>query len=218
MIIERLKFGDKYMKLQINESQNIEFKQTWKDEYLKTICAFANTDGGKLYIGVDDDGNIIGVEDTILLVETLPNKINNRLGIIADVIAKSSEDKSYIEVAVQKTFAPISYGGKFYQRSGSNTIELNGSNLTNFLLKRFGKTWDDVIEERFSIEEINLETIKKFKPKLAICIYHKLEDFYEIPMFIDSLGVEYDMYFDYYTPVGWEMVLYCVPKIRISLK
>ena len=56
MIIERLKFGDKYMKLQINESQNIEFKQTWKDEYLKTICAFANTDGGKLYIGVDDDG------------------------------------------------------------------------------------------------------------------------------------------------------------------
>ena len=68
MIIERLKFGDKYMKLQINESQNIEFKQTWKDEYLKTICAFANTDGGKLYIGVDDDGNIIGVEDAAHII------------------------------------------------------------------------------------------------------------------------------------------------------
>jgi len=151
------------MFLNLNESQNIEFKQLWKDEYLKTICAFANTDGGKLYIGVNDDGNIIGVEDTASILETLPNKINNRLGIIADVIIKSSEDKNYIEVSVQKTFAPISYGGRFYQRSGSNTIELNGSNLTNFLLKRFGKTWDDVIEERFSIEEINLETIKKFK-------------------------------------------------------
>lgn len=151
------------MNLNLNESQTSEFKQIWKDEYLKTICAFANTDGGKLYIGIDDDGNIIGVEDTASILETLPNKINNRLGIIADVIAKSSENKSYIEIAVQKTFAPISYGGRFYQRSGSNTIELNGSNLTNFLLKRFGKTWDDVIEERFSIEEINLETIKKFK-------------------------------------------------------
>ncbi|MDN5122279.1 ATP-binding protein, partial [Aliarcobacter butzleri] len=140
------------MKLQINESQASEFKQIWKDELLKTICAFANAEGGKLYIGVDDDGNIIGIEDVALLVESLPNKINNRLGIIADMIAKSSEGKSYIEVSVHKTFTPISYGGKFYQRSGSNTIELNGSNLNNFLLKRFGKTWDDVIEERFSIE------------------------------------------------------------------
>ena len=44
------------MNLNLNESQTSEFKQIWKDEYLKTICAFANTDGGKLYIGIDDDG------------------------------------------------------------------------------------------------------------------------------------------------------------------
>ena len=41
------------MKLQINESQNIEFKQSWRDEYIKWLSAFGNTDGGKLYIGVD---------------------------------------------------------------------------------------------------------------------------------------------------------------------
>lgn len=56
-----------------------------------------------------------------------------------------------------------------------------------------------------------IKSIKKFKPKLAICVYHKLEDFYEIPLFIGSLGVEYKFYFDYYTPVGFEMMLYCVP-------
>jgi predicted HTH transcriptional regulator len=39
----------------MTESQTIEFKQIWKDEYLKTICAFANTDGGNLYIGLDDN-------------------------------------------------------------------------------------------------------------------------------------------------------------------
>ena len=50
------------MKLQINESQNIEFKQTWRDEYIKWISAFGNTDGGKLYIGVDDDGEIKGID------------------------------------------------------------------------------------------------------------------------------------------------------------
>lgn len=36
------------------ESQSIEYKKTWRDEYLKWICAFANTEGGKLYIGLDD--------------------------------------------------------------------------------------------------------------------------------------------------------------------
>lgn len=43
------------------ESQNIEYKKTWRDEYLKWICAFANTEGGKLYIGIDDNGAVCGV-------------------------------------------------------------------------------------------------------------------------------------------------------------
>jgi ATP-dependent DNA helicase RecG len=38
------------------ESQNTEFKSSWRDEYLKVICAFANADGGKLIIGIDDKG------------------------------------------------------------------------------------------------------------------------------------------------------------------
>jgi FkbM family methyltransferase len=55
------------------------------------------------------------------------------------------------------------------------------------------------------------DAIIKFKPKMAISIYHKLEDFYEIPKFIDNLNLGYKFYFDYYRPNGWEMVLYCVP-------
>ncbi len=39
------------------ESQDIEFKSNWRDEYLKAICSFANTDGGRLIIGVDNRGN-----------------------------------------------------------------------------------------------------------------------------------------------------------------
>lgn len=129
----------------IQESQVVEFKQSWKDEYLKTICAFANTDGGTLYVGVADDGLICGVENLKDLVEILPNKINNRLGILVDLHVQQHENNKYIEIKVVKTFAPVSFNGKFYKRSGSNTIELNGSNLTNFLLHKYGKTWDDSV-------------------------------------------------------------------------
>ena len=51
------------------ESQTVEFKQVWKDEYLKTICAFANSDGGSFYIGVEDDGSIVGIKSVKSLLE-----------------------------------------------------------------------------------------------------------------------------------------------------
>ena len=39
----------------MDESQNIEYKEIWKDEYYKWICGFANANGGRIFLGVDDD-------------------------------------------------------------------------------------------------------------------------------------------------------------------
>ena len=119
--------------LKKHESQTIEFKEIWKDEYLKTICAFANTDGGNIYIGIGDDGRPVRVENIKVLVEKLPNKINNRLGLLIDLIIENIDGNEIINIKIDKTYAPISFNGKFFKRSGSNTIELNGSNLTNFV-------------------------------------------------------------------------------------
>ena len=48
----------------ITESPNIEFKESWRNEYLKWICGFANTQGGVLYIGIKDNGEIYGIQIT----------------------------------------------------------------------------------------------------------------------------------------------------------
>ncbi len=47
-----------------SESQNIEYKESWRDEYLKWICGFANAQGGKIYIGVNDNREVVGVDDS----------------------------------------------------------------------------------------------------------------------------------------------------------
>jgi hypothetical protein len=65
----------------MSESQNIEYKSSWRDEYLKWICSFANAQGGTLYIGKDDNGDVVGVKDSKKLMEDLPNKITTILGI-----------------------------------------------------------------------------------------------------------------------------------------
>ena len=67
------------------ESQQIEWKWSWQDEYLKWLCGYANTEGGTLYIGVNDDGYVVGLEDSKRMLESLPNKITNKLGIIASI-------------------------------------------------------------------------------------------------------------------------------------
>lgn len=47
----------------MEESQNIEWKETWRDEYIKWIGGFANASGGKLFIGINDKGEVTGLTD-----------------------------------------------------------------------------------------------------------------------------------------------------------
>ena len=122
------------MKLSKVENQNIEFKQSWRDEYLKWICAFANTDGGILYIGVKDNGEVCGVEESHKLTEDIPNKIRNTMGLICDVKLQKDNDLEYFEIVVEKYPFPVSYHGKYYKRTGSTIQELSGIELDKMIL------------------------------------------------------------------------------------
>ena len=145
------------------ESQNIEWKESWRDEYLKWICGLANAKGGKLIIGQNDKGEFIGIDKYKKLMDDIPNKIQNQLGIICDVDLKEDKGKKYIEIDVKPYDVPISYQGKYHYRSGSTKQELKGNALTEFLLKKAGKTWDDVIEPRASLNDIDISAIEAFK-------------------------------------------------------
>ncbi len=82
----------------MSESQNIEWNESWRNEYLKWICGFANAQGGKIYIGKRDDGTVIGVSNSKRLLEDIPNKIQNKLGIVADVNLLTENSLEYIEL------------------------------------------------------------------------------------------------------------------------
>ena len=144
------------------ESQNIEYKSNWRDEYLKWICGFANSSGGKLYIGIDDKGIVEGVDNYKRLLEELPNKFRDILGVYAEVNLQEEKDKHYLELIVPRYDVPISVRGKYYVRTGSTLQELTGPSLNEFILKRTGKTWDDIAEQRASIDDIDESSVKQF--------------------------------------------------------
>ena len=144
------------------ETQNIEYKSSWHDDYLKWICGFANAQGGRIYIGRDDTGAIVSVEDYKHLMDEIPNKIKNNLGITAEVNLLQEDDKHFIEIIVQPYSVPISLRGRYYYRSGSVKQELTGTALNEFLFKRAGQTWDNVIEPRATFADIDEKSVKAY--------------------------------------------------------
>lgn len=144
------------------EKQNIEYKENWRDEYLKWICGFANAQGGKIYIGINDKGVVTGVSDSKKLLEDIPNKTIAHLGLVVDVNLKKKNGVNYIEISVPTSDVPISYHGIYHYRSGSTKQELKGAALQTFLLKKMGKSWDDIPVEKVSIKDLDDNIIKHF--------------------------------------------------------
>lgn len=147
----------------MGESQNIEWKESWRDEYLKWICGFANAQGGKIYIGCDDEGKIVGVDNAKKLLEDIPNKITQSLGIVADVNLFEKEGMEYIEINVPVYPIGISYKGIYHYRSGSTKQVLTGPALESFLLKKRGATWDNLPLPAFHLDDVDDRLILKFK-------------------------------------------------------
>jgi ATP-dependent DNA helicase RecG len=143
------------------ESQNVEYKESWQDEYQKVICGFANASGGTLFIGIDDKGKIIGIPNYKRLMDDIPSKVRSTIGITIEVNLLENNSNYYIEIITPSYSIAISYNGKYYFRSGSTTILLTGPTLTDFLLKKGGKTWDDLSEPNATYSDIDRKSLAR---------------------------------------------------------
>jgi ATP-dependent DNA helicase RecG len=148
-----------------SESQNIEYKESWRDAYLKWVCGFANAHGGRIYIGVADSKKIVGLADAKRLMEDIPNKIVNYLGIVVDVNLLTKDSKEYIEIDIMSSNIPIAYKGEYHYRSRSTKQVLKGVALQQFIYKKMGRSWDDIENERATLDDIDRSAIDYFLKK-----------------------------------------------------
>ncbi len=149
------------------ESQNIEHKESWRDEYLKWVCGFANAEGGKIYIGITDKEIVKGIANAKRLMEEIPNKVRDVLGILVETNLYAKEEKEYLEIVVDPYPYPISYKGQYHIRSGSTKQELKGNALNKFLLERTGKRWDGVPVPGVTAVDLDPAAIKLYREKAS---------------------------------------------------
>ena len=88
------------------------------------------------------------------LLEDIPNKARDILGVLVDVNLNEAENQNFIEIIVESQPFPVNYKGQYHYRSGSTKQELKGAALDKFMLEKKGKKWDrsagNGIPRRFS--------------------------------------------------------------------
>ncbi|MDP2337973.1 MAG: ATP-binding protein [Bacteroidota bacterium] len=149
------------------ENQIIEWKETWRDEYIKWICGFANAQGGILIIGKNDRGELVGLNDAKLLSEEIPNKVRDLLGIMVDVNLLEETGRQYLEIIVEPYPYPINYKGQYHYRSGSTKQELKGNALNKFILQKTGKHWDSITLPNLQLQDLDNSAFELFRKKAA---------------------------------------------------
>lgn len=160
----------------MSENQNIEWKENWRDEYLKWICGFANAAGGKIYIGTDDNGRVVGVADAKKLLEDIPNKVRDVLGIMVDVNLLEENGLQYIEIDVPPYSNPINYKGQYHYRSGSTKQELKGAALNRFRKEaaRSGRVDEGVLNDTTGhlLQDLRLIDDAGHLNRAAVLLFH----------------------------------------------
>ena len=141
------------------ENTTVEFKEEINESIFKTISAFANKNGGIIYIGISDKKEIKGFEYTNSMLGDLTNKIVNLLGIHPQIDCIKVNKKDVLQIKVKKSTLPVSYKGKYYTRVGNTTREMQGEELRSFFIK--GTSWDG-LTGNYNLDEIDPETVRKF--------------------------------------------------------
>ena len=144
------------------ENKTVEFKTSFQKEVIESVVAFANSYGGKIFIGVEDNGNIL---DITISNETIQNYINTikqntQPSIIVDIDEYQIQNKTILIVNVKEyPLKPISFKNKYYKRIKNSNHIMSLDEISNEHLKTINSSWDYYEDDRHSFSDISMDNI-----------------------------------------------------------
>jgi len=150
------------------ESYHLEFKleDENNEDFAKTIVCFANTDGGKILIGVDDNGNIIGVEEVDKVMFRLDDIAMNRCAPTVSIIQESVivDDKKVVIVHIDKgSQRPYrTKSGQYYVRASNRCRQASREELLRIFQTNQSLYYDELPVTRAILSDLDLSAFKDF--------------------------------------------------------
>ncbi|MBU1666998.1 putative DNA binding domain-containing protein [bacterium] len=155
--------------IKMGESQTVEFKTSFQKEVISSVVAFANAKGGKIFVGVDDSGEVLGVDIKKEMLQSWINqiKLGTQPSILVDIEAFEINHKNIAIIEVKEyPMKPIAYKNRYYKRMKNSNHLMSLDEIANMHLQTINASWDYYIDERHDFSDISQENIDYFIKKV----------------------------------------------------
>ena len=140
----------------ILESENTEFKAKLTDEIYKEVIAFTNTDGGVIYIGVDDNGNVVGIDNVDDTYTRITNGIRDAIQPDVTMFVKYKlEDNQVVKITVgEGSYKPYYLKSKglkpsgVYIRQGASSVQASSEQIRRMIKVSDGDSFEETTIKR----------------------------------------------------------------------
>ena len=150
--------------LEKGESETVEFKESLDREALETIAAFANTRGGALLIGVRDDGTVRGIALGKESLREWANHIAQATHLHPRIGSLSYEGKTVVVIELPESpLKPVPCRGRYLKRVAKSNRQMTDDDLTRAVLEKVGMTWDQVVEPRATLNDLDPAQMGRFR-------------------------------------------------------
>ena len=147
------------------ESEHIEYKTLMTDDIYKEVIAFANTDGGTIYIGIDDQGNVVGIDNVDETYTRLTNGIRDAIApdvtmFVRYILQENQVIKIEVGEGSCKPYYLKSKGMKpsgIYVRQGTSSVQASSDQIRQMIKESDGDTYED---SRSLEQELTFDAVK----------------------------------------------------------
>ncbi len=160
----------KRIMLPTQEDIKTEFKQSFTDDVIIALVAFANAKGGKVYVGMRDNGTVCGVSLGKEALQTWLNEIKQKTepSIIPDLEVIDVQGKTVVMLTVQEyPVKPVSTKGRYYVRQANSNHLMSAFEISNSILQTKNSSWDYYPCIGKTLSDIDIEKVKKVMRVIA---------------------------------------------------
>lgn len=149
------------------EGDAVEFKERWTDKALRDLCALANTRGGTLYVGVRDDGAVVGTAADDAQQRLVANLCDTKLRLTPEVAVERHAGRAVLAVTARPAARLVRLDGRYYKRVGTASVEMAEDEVAARLVAQAGRTWDALPADATVEADIDAEAARAFVRRAA---------------------------------------------------
>jgi len=160
------------------ENETIEFKASFTKAVIETLVAFSNTRGGRVFVGLSDDGNVKGVSITEETVQKWVNEIKQSTepAIFPVIDIEMINDKTVVVLSINEfPIKPVAYKDRYFIRKHNSNHKLSVDEITDLRLYSLNYSFD-AYEVDTTLDQLDLAALQLFTDKVKVSGRYNLSE------------------------------------------